>query len=147
MATTEERRVGERRRTKRPVLSERRTGFDRRSEARGNRNLYFRLLRAYRRNPRTILLVLALFTALNLADLVLTIRSFERGAIELNPVMRALFEVHPIVAGIVKMAVGMVVAEVIWTFRRHRGALALSIGITTVMAAILAWHLSSWLPL
>jgi ABC-type Fe3+-siderophore transport system permease subunit len=99
------------------------------------------MLQAYRDNPRAILLTLAVFTTLNLADLLLTLQSLSLGAREANPAMKALFDVHPMWAGVVKMGVGMVGAEIIWTWRRHRAALALSIGITVAMAGILAWHL------
>jgi hypothetical protein len=99
------------------------------------------MLHSYRDNPRTILLNLALFTTLNLADLVLTVRTLAGGGRELNPAMRALFDIHPMSAGVIKMGVGMLVAELIWTWRHHRSALSLSIGITLVMAGILCWHL------
>jgi hypothetical protein len=98
------------------------------------------MLHSYRDNPRTILLVLALFTLLNLADLVLTYRALILGAAEVNPVMAWLFDIHPVMAGIVKMAVGMLVAEMVWLFRRYRRALELSIGVTATMAMLLIWH-------
>ena len=99
------------------------------------------MLWAYRENPRTILLTLAVFTTLNLADLLLTLRTLSLGGREVNPAMKALFDIHPVWAGVVKMGVGMVAAEIIWEFRRRRSALALSIGITVAMAGVLAWHL------
>lgn len=107
------------------------------------------MLRAYRDNPRAILLMLAIFTTLNLADLLLTLRTLSLGGRELNPAMKALFDIHPIWAGVVKMGIGMVAAEIIWALRRRRSALALSIGITVAMAGVLAWHvfISQRLPL
>ncbi len=133
-----------------PVGADRRSGFDRRRPE-SNRlvDRYVRMLRAYRDNPRAILLMLTLFTTLNLADLLLTLRSLSLGAREANPAMKALFDVHPMWAGVVKMGVGMVAAEIIWELRRRRSALALSIGATVAMAGVLAWHLfvSQRLPL
>lgn len=107
------------------------------------------MLRAYRANPRAILLTLVVFTTLNLSDLLLTLRTLSLGGREVNPAMKALFDIHPVWAGVVKMGVGMVAAEIIWTFRRRRSALALSIGITVAMAGVLAWHVfvSQRLPL
>ncbi len=145
-----ERRSNERRERRRPVRVERRSGFDRRvptSNRPGDR--YVRMLHAYRENPRTILLTLVVFTALNLADLVLTLRSLSLGAREANPAMKALFDIHPVWAGVVKMGVGMIVAELIWAWRHHRSALALSIGMTVAMAGIFCWHMfiSQRLPL
>lgn len=102
---------------------------------------YLRGLWAYRRNPRTVFLTLALFTALNLADLILTQVALSQGAIEVNPAMRALFDLDPVWAALVKAAVGMIAAEIIWKWRRHRSALILSIAITVAMGAIFVRHL------
>jgi hypothetical protein len=140
--TVDQREDPDRRRAREGVVyPERRTGFDRRSaDADGLRGRWHRMLHSYRDNPRTILLVLALFTLLNLADLVLTYRALILGAAEVNPVMAWLFDIHPVMAGIVKMAVGMLVAEMVWLFRRYRRALELSIGVTATMAMLLIWH-------
>jgi len=144
------RRGADRRRQRRVVRVERRSGFDRRlPTSKRPADRYVRMLHAYRANPRAVFLTLAVFTALNLADLVLTLRALSLGANEVNPAMKALFEIHPVWAGVVKMAVGMVVAELIWAWRRHRSALALSIGITVAMGGIFFWHMfvSRSLPL
>lgn len=148
--TSKERRIIDRRRRSHPVAVDRRSGFDRRLSGSGRLgDRYVRMLRAYRDNPRAILLTLAVFTTLNLADLLLTLRTISLGGREVNPAMKALFDIHPVWAGVVKMGVGMVAAEIIWEFRRRRSALALSIGVTVAMAGVLAWHLfvSQRLPL
>ena len=148
--TGEERRNADRRRRALPVAVDRRSGFDRRLPTSGRlRDRYVTVLRAYRDNPRAILLTLVVFTTLNLADLLLTLRTLSLGGREVNPAMKALFDVHPMWAGVVKMGVGMVAAEIIWELRRRRSALALAIGITVAMAGVLAWHLfvSQRLPL
>lgn len=147
---SKDRRTADRRRHSMLVAADRRSGFDRRLPASNPlADRYVRMLRAYRDDPRAILLTLAVFTTLNLADLLMTLRSLTLGAREANPVMKALFEIHPIWAGVVKMGVGMVAAEIIWVLRRRRSALALSIGMTVAMAGVLAWHLfiSQRLPL
>jgi len=148
--TLEERRTVDRRHRSRPVGVDRRTGFDRRLPTSNRpRDRYVRVLRAYRDNPRAVLLTLGVFTTLNLADLLLTLRTLSLGGREVNPAMKALFDIHPVSAGVVKMGVGMVAAEIIWEFRRRRSALALSIGITAAMTGVLAWHVfvSQRLPL
>lgn len=147
--TSRDRRSADRRRWSEPVDVDRRTGFDRRTPSSGFADRYVRVLRAYRDNPRAILLTLAVFTTLNLADLLLTLRSLSLGAREANPAMKALFDIHPMWAGVVKMGIGMVAAEIVWELRRRRSALALSIGMTVAMAGVLAWHLfiSQRLPL
>lgn len=147
---SDERRTAERRHGSHPVGIDRRSGFDRRERStRGLRDHYVGVLRAYRDNPRAILLTLGVFTTLNLADLLFTLRCLSLGGREANPAMKALFEIHPMLAGVVKMGVGMVAAEIIWELRRRRSALALSIGITLAMAGVFAWHLfvSQSLPL
>jgi hypothetical protein len=124
------------------VYPERRTGFDRRMpQSDGLYSRYVRMLVSYRKNPRTLLLVLVIYNVLNLADLVLTYRSLLLGATEVNPFMKALFDIHPVWAGIVKMSIGMIVSESIWAFRRHRSALVLSIALTIGMALLFCYHL------
>ena len=136
------RRVADRRRRHTPVGVERRSGFDRRMPPKHlPSHWYLRMLRAYRRNPRTVFLMLALFTVLNIADLVLTQVALSEGATEINPAMRALFDIHPVWAALIKAGVGMIVAEVIWKWRRHRSALVLSIAINVVMGVIFVRHL------
>ena len=137
-----ERRGSDRRRRHRFVYPERRTGFDRRMpQSDGLYSRYVRMLVSYRENPRTLLLVLVIYNVLNLADLVLTYRGLLLGATEVNPFMKALFDIHPVWAGIVKMSIGMIVAESIWAFRRHRSALVLSIALTIGMAVLFCYHL------
>jgi Domain of unknown function (DUF5658) len=137
-----ERRTGDRRARYQLTYPERRSGFDRRTHRFPIVARYESMLMRYRANPRAILLVLAVFTALNFADLVLTYRALLDGAVEANPFMERLFDLHPVWAGIAKVSVGMVVAEVIWLFRRHRAALALSIYVTIGMGVLLLYHLS-----
>jgi hypothetical protein len=142
--TFEERRDPDRRRRRRHRLAfpDRRTGFDRRNPESGSAGAWYqRTLKAYRENPRTLLLALAMFNLLNLADLMLTYRSLLLGASEVNPIMKSLFDIHPIWAGIIKMGVGAIVSEAIWALRRHRSALVLSIGLVTGMAALFIYHL------
>ena len=85
----EERRQLDRRQEHRWTYPERRSGFDRRA-AKGGKvaRAYRSALLTYRDRPRTLLLVLALFTVLNFADLVLTQRALLAGGEEVNPVMR-----------------------------------------------------------
>ncbi len=138
----DERRHADRRQVRRLTVPDRRSGFDRRLPA-GNRPgaVYQRMLHWYRANPRTIFLVLVLVTVLNFADLILTQRALVRGAVEVNPVMKFFFDLHPVWAAVVKASVGMIVVEVIWAFRRYRSALVLSIGALIGMGALFVYHL------
>ena len=138
----DDRRNGDRRHTRRLHVPERRTGFDRRvPNGRSPVAIYQRILHAYRGRPLAIFLVLVLVTVLNLADLLYTQRALVRGGIELNPVMRFLFDIHPVWAAVVKASIGMVVVEAIWAFRRFRSALVLSIGAAVGMGALFVYHL------
>jgi hypothetical protein len=137
-----ERRGPDRRTTRRFALPERRYGFDRRApKGRGVGASYQRMLLRYRQNPRAIFLVLALVTVLNFGDLLFTQRALVRGAVEVNPIMRFFFDIHPVWAAVVKASIGMIVVEVIWTWRAHRSALALSVGTAMGMAALFGYHL------
>ncbi len=148
MSTTE-RSVGERRRepdrrVRRVSLHhpERRSGFDRREPAAGTlRSVWLRVLTAYRDSPKAIAVVVLAFVALSAADLVLTLRALEAGATELNPVMAALFERSPALAGAFKLSIAVAVAAVLWTARRHRRILEVSLLATGLMAALLVYHL------
>lgn len=138
----QDRRSGDRRLRRRVHVPERRTGFDRRlPQGRTPAAMYERMLHRYQALPTALFLVLVLFTVLNLADLLYTQRALVRGGVELNPVMRFLFDLHPVWAAVVKASIGMVVVEAIWAFRRFRSALVLSIGAALGMGALFVYHL------
>lgn len=148
---TTERSVGERRRdpdrrVRRVSLHhpERRSGFDRREPEPGTlRSVWLRLLTAYRDSSVAVAVVVLGFVALSAADLMLTLRALEAGATELNPVMAALFERSPALAGAFKLSIAVAVAAVLWTARRHRRILELSLVATGLMGALLVYHLVS----
>ena len=138
-----ERRGIERRRSRVSLAwPDRRTGFDRRTaRADSVRGRYQRWLLAYRRNSRTLALVLATITALNVADLLLTQRALCLGAVEGNPIMAMLFDVDPWVAGATKIGVGLIVVGVLWALRRYRRALEFSIVALAGMGLVFVYHL------
>ena len=138
-----DRRSTERRRSRFALAwPDRRTGFDRRAARAGSvRSRYQRWLHAYRRNSRTLALVLAVITALKVADLLLTQRALGRGAVEGNPIMAMLFEVDPWIAGITKIGVGLLVVGMLWALRRYRRALEFSIVALVGMGLVFVYHL------
>jgi len=85
--------------------------------------------------------MLALVTVLNLADLLLTQRALARGAEEVNPLMRYLFDLDPVWAAVVKASVGMVVVEAVWAARRYRAGVVLSAAVTCGMTVLFVYHL------
>lgn len=98
---------------------ERRTGFDRRSPG--------RLVTWYRDHPAVIGATLTAIMVLNVADLLITLWALENGAREANPVMAALLTRGPVLAGTIKLAVGLGVVAVIWMMRRYRRILEVSL--------------------
>lgn len=85
--------------------------------------------------------MLAIITALNIADLVLTQRALGLGAVEGNPLMAVLFEIDPFLAGALKIGVGLVVVGLLWALRRYRRALEFSIIALVGMGLVFAYHL------
>lgn len=138
-----ERRNRDRRRSRISLVwPDRRTGFDRREPQLGSLRARYRdWLLAYRRNQRTLALVLAIITALNVADLVLTQRALGLGAVEGNPLMAVLFEADPVMAGVMKIGVGLVVVGLLWALRRYRRALEFSIIALVGMGLVFVYHL------
>ena len=88
--------------------------------------------------PNTIAILAALLFALNLADLVLTRHALGAGAIEINPVMAALFESG--IGAAVKLAVGAVVVAGIWALRRYRPALSMLVWAAVGMGILVAYQ-------
>jgi len=114
--------------------SERRTGFDRR--------LSEEMVARYRDRPRLLIAVLAAVVVLNLLDYLFTLRALARGATEVNPVMAALFEFDPAVAGLVKMGIALCIVVSIWGMRRYRRVLQLSLLAVGTLSVLIAYHLA-----
>jgi hypothetical protein len=113
---------------------ERRTGFDRRTSGGA--------IAWYRDRPSVVALALAAVIALNVADFLLTVRALDRGAVEVNPIMAALFDIDPAVAGAVKLLLGTGVVLVIWQMRRYRRILELSLIALAGFTVVLAYQLA-----
>lgn len=130
-----ERRASERR-TSRAMfrVPDRRTGFDRRASG--------GVITWYRDHPGAIVATLVGVMVLNLSDLLLTLRALERGAREANPVMAALFNIGPAVAGTAKLLIGLGVVFIIWRMRRYRRILEVSLVALAGFAAVLAYQLT-----
>ena len=143
MDLTDRRRADRRSRLPGFRYPERRLGFDRRTPPRGTwRGRYRAALLWYRRTPAALVAVLALILALNLADLVLTLRALDRGAVEVNPVMAQLFDAGTAPAAVFKMTVGVLIAAVIWALRRYRRILETSLIVVALLGALVGYHLA-----
>ena len=133
--------AADRRRRRELRLRERRSGFERRSvDSSGLRLAYDRALVVYRADSVRFWTVLATIVVFNFLDLMLTIRSLDRGAIELNPVMRTLFWTHPVIAAVVKLGIVGAVALMLQRMRRYRRALEVSLVLLVGFTVLMFYH-------
>ncbi len=116
-------------------MRERRRGFDRRSPSRLDRVLY----RVAAGLPVAIGLA-AVFALLNLVDLLATAAALEQGAVELNPVMRALLGSGAGGALILKVAVTAAAVGGFLAGRRYRCVVMGMLFVTSVLAVVAAYH-------
>ncbi len=122
---------------------ERRSGFDRRGPAPdANRaSVAFEgILTGLRDRPATVRVMLVAINMLNLADFVLTINVLNTGGGEANPIMRSLFALNPVYAGIFKILAIFLISLVIWRFRRYRSALEISLVVLAVFMGVFFYH-------
>jgi hypothetical protein len=125
------------------VLRERRTGFDRRRRENAGRISVAvdDALLALRARPRVIFAILAVVNALNLADFLLTLRVLADGGGEANPILRSLFALDPLYAGIFKIVAVFITSWLAWRCRRFRSGLQSSLILLAVFAAVICYHL------
>ena len=119
--TAERREVDRRQNRVSFVWPERRSGFDRRGPAPdANRATvaFEGILTGLRDRPATVRVMLVAINMLNLADFILTINVLNAGGGEANPIMRSLFALNPVYAGIFKIVAIFLISLVIWRFRR-----------------------------
>lgn len=122
---------------------DRRLGFVRRQIGGGPaRTAYDRMLGAYRYRPRSLALVLIAIATLNIADLLLTLRVIELGAVELNPIMAALIESGPLLASLFKVSIGLGVVAAMWAMRRYRRVLEASLLLLGGFTVLVVYSLS-----
>lgn len=133
---TERRSRSDRRRARGRRFFERRSGFDRRAP-----NVVLGTLR----DSRWLLpAVLVTVNLMSLADGALTYAEITHGiAHEGNPILAALFEVHPMAAIAFKVLSVFLVTAIIWAARRQRSMIALSLFASAVFSAVLAYHFGS----
>lgn len=125
------------------MLRERRSGFDRRGLENGGSIsvAYERALLALRDRPRVVLAILLLVNALNLADLLLTMNVLSKGGGEANPIMKSLFAMDPLYAGIFKMVAVFITSWLTWRCRRFRSGLQVAIILVALYAAVICYHI------
>ena len=138
-----ERRRDERRRSRRPVLVERRSGFDRRYiPPRGRAAAVLTdTLSQMRARPELVVLVLLTINLLSAVDGLLTLNALANGAREANPVMRALIEQEPVLWVWVKALLVGAASWVLWRLRRYRLGLYAALTGLAAFTAVLAYHI------
>jgi hypothetical protein len=140
-----ERRQEERRVTRRFRWREMRSGFDNRLQLGLAGPALFRALPRrlavkMRECPALLLYILLLLNLFNFADYFLTVEALAAGHKELNPVMRSLFEVNPLLAGIFKTVIMLAVTAGIWQFRKFRLILQFSLFALCIYMALIGYH-------
>ena len=132
----------DRRRVRRFVVRERRTGFERRSRRRPPLAAALEATLVYLRdNPATVAALLILANVLSLVDLALTHVALDLGAAEANPVMRYFLAADPAQAAVVKIGLVVVVSLVIWRFRRLRTGLELAVFLVALYSFVVLYEL------
>ena len=142
-ATSAERRSVDRRISRKFVVRERRTGFDRRRPRRATAvgGAVDASLVYLRDNASVVIAVLLTANLLSILDLVFTLGALQNGAEEANPFMKALLDWNPTVAGGVKVGIIMALSLLIWKMRRYRLVLQVAVFALVVYAAIIAYHI------
>jgi len=100
-----------------------------------------RLLIKLRDEPRRLRNLLVGINLFNLADFLLTLVALESGAREANPVLRPLFMIGPIWAGVFKLVIILAASLIVWESKRYRMALIAGLCMFVVFAALMLYHL------
>jgi hypothetical protein len=125
------------------VLHERRSGFDRRERSgQGRVSVAFeRALLGLRDRPRLLLGLLLVVNALNLADFFLTLNVLASGGGEANPILKSLFEVDPLYAGLFKVVAVLLTSWLAWRCRRFRSGLEAALIMLAVFSLVICYHI------
>jgi hypothetical protein len=132
------RRGGDRRRRRKYVFRDQRSGFDRRISG-VKMGVLRRTLIALRDRPRALILVLVAVNVLNVADLLLTLGVLDYGGREANPVMRSLLATSPVSAAVFKLVALLLASLLIWGNRRYRKALIAGLCVLVLFAGLFVY--------
>lgn len=124
------------------VLRERRSGFDRRGrEGAGRASVaHEQALLALRDRPRLLFGLLAVVNLLNVADFLLTLKVLAQGGGEANPILKSLFDVDPLYAGLFKLVAVLLTSWLAWRCRRFRSGLEAAVIMLAVFTAVMCYH-------
>jgi hypothetical protein len=133
----------DRRRKRRFVIVERRSGFDRRRSV--VRSPLAAALEApvlrLREQPVLLAELLLMVNLLSVLDLLLTLSVLRMGAVELNPVMAWLIEHGTAPAATGKTGLVLAATLGLWMLRRHRVALSTTLILLAIYLSLVAFEL------
>ena len=141
--TSTERRSVDRRISRKFVVRERRSGFERRQPRRATAigSAVDAALVYLRDNASVVVAVLLTANILSILDLVFTLRALRHGAVEGNPLMKALFDWDPTMGAIVKVGIIMALSLLIWRMRRYRIILQVAVFALVLFGAVVVYHI------
>lgn len=136
-----DRRKGvDRRQRRRYRFHDRRSGFDRRVNG-VKMGVLKRTLIALRDRPTALRRLLIAVNLLNMADFWLTLIALESGGREANPLLRPLFALSPLWAGVFKVVAVLAATLLVWEARRYRKALIVGLCMLAVFTGLLLYHI------
>ncbi len=100
-----------------------------------------RTLIALRDRPKALRRLLVTINVLNVADFGLTLLALDSGGREANPVLRRLFALSPLWAGIFKLVAVLAASLLVWETRRYRKALIVGLCMLVVFVALFVYHI------
>jgi hypothetical protein len=94
-----------------------------------------------RDSPNILVALLLVINIFNLIDFSLTVNVLNSGGGEANPVMRSLFALGPVWAGIFKVLAVGGATWLVWRCRRFRCVLKVTIVVAVLFAVVLVYHI------
>jgi len=132
----------DRRRTRRFLIRERRSGYERRRQQRARWIVKFEgVLTHVRDHPRALVSLLVLANVFSALDLMLTLILLRLGVAEGNPLMRYLFHDGPVQAAVVKFGLIAAASLAIWTLRRRRAAIEAALFVVGLYGAVVLYEI------
>lgn len=123
------------------MLRERRSGYERRArESQGPLSIMDSVHEWHRSTPWLLTTVLIAANILSMADILLTMRVLNAGAVELNPLLRALMDFDIRAAGAVKASLVGGATLLIYRYRGYRKIVPLALMSTALFAAVVTYQ-------
>ncbi len=100
-----------------------------------------RTLYRLRDRPKALGWLLIAVNLLNMVDYWLTLIALESGGREANPLLRPLFALSPLWAGVFKLVAVLAATLLVWESRRYRKALIVALCMLVVFGGLLLYHI------